>query len=83
MYTRYGYHISFNVIQSSDDLGGLVMIWAANATETSREQMAHIIDAKFTEVLPFVLLEDACAFQKIPIRVICSVTPSSGHSLCL
>jgi hypothetical protein len=25
---------------------------------------AHITDAKFTEVLPFVLLEDACAFKK-------------------
>ncbi len=44
---------------------------------------AHIIDAKFTKVLPFVLLEDACAFKKVPIRVICIVTPSLGHSLSL
>jgi hypothetical protein len=74
LYTRYGYHVAFNVIQSSEDLGawvgGLTMMWAANATQTSREQCPHITDAKFTEVLRFVLLEYACAFLKVPIRVL-------------
>jgi hypothetical protein len=61
---RISYRIQCHPI--SDDLGawvgGLTMMWAANATQTSREQCSHITDAKFSEVLLFVLLEDACAF---------------------